>query len=141
MEKKKTLRKLAEETGISVGTLHKAQQVQKLGRSQEVIDGSKTVNEILREEGLLPPLKKDKPLVVTTKKAISNGYAAHLYEMSDDELETLCHAITEQIHARQKPLAELDNDHLDILNKAAIAEINRREDTNVSDENKESDRD
>ena len=50
---KKSYREMATEAGVSVGTIAKAVKVDELGRSQEVIDGKKTPDEILREEGLL----------------------------------------------------------------------------------------
>lgn len=49
---------MAKEAGVSVGQIAKAAKIHELGRSGEVISGEKTPNEILREEGLLPPLKE-----------------------------------------------------------------------------------
>ena len=52
-KRKQSYREMAAEAGVSVGHISKAVKVDELGRSDEVISGEKTVNEILREEGLL----------------------------------------------------------------------------------------
>ena len=60
-EFKKSYREMAKEAGVSVGTIAKAAKVNELGRSQEVIDGIKTANEILQEEGLMPKKNEKTP--------------------------------------------------------------------------------
>ena len=93
----KSYRELAEEAGVSVGQIAKAQKIHELGRSDEVISGKKTVNEILREEGLLPPLKgKGKGQSSKLQTCIK-----HLPNWTDDELETLCTALVRELEKRE----------------------------------------
>ena len=92
-DKPRTYRELAKDAGVSVGTITKAVQVHELGRSQEVIDGLKTANEILQEEGLLPkPKPKKKDAFTICKDALS--------KLSLLELDTLSGLINEELECR-----------------------------------------
>lgn len=94
---KKNYRELAEEAGVSVGQIAKAVKVDELGRSHEVIRGEKTVNEILREEGLLPPLKgKGKGKSSKLQTCIK-----HLPNLTNEEIETLCTALVQELEKRE----------------------------------------
>lgn len=88
----KSYRELAEEAGVSVGQIAKAMKVHELGRSHEVIRGEKTVNEILREEGLLP----------TKKTTALSRCIDTLPKLTDDELETLCSALVGKLEKREE---------------------------------------
>jgi len=61
------------------------------GRSQEVIDGTKTVNEILREEGLLDTPKK--------KTALDTAIAT-LKKLTDTELDQLADEVVSEMKKR-----------------------------------------
>ena len=94
-EKPPTYREMAKGAGVSVGSIVKAVKVHKLGRSQEVIDGLKTANEILQEEGLLPkkkPKRKKKDAFEICKDALS--------KLSLVELDQLSTLINEELEAR-----------------------------------------
>ena len=85
---------MAAEAGVSVGQIAKSVQVHELGRSQEVIDGTKTVNEILREEGLMPEKKK---------KVDTYGQAVRLLpKLTIDELANLFSEIRAELNSRQE---------------------------------------
>ena len=90
-KRKKSYREMAQEAGVSVGTIAKAMKVDELGRSHEVISGEKTPDEILREEGLLEEKKK------TTY--LSRSIAA-LPKLTDDELDTLASAVVAEMEKR-----------------------------------------
>lgn len=92
---KKSYREMAEEAGVSVGHIAKAVKVDELGRSEEVIRGEKTVNEILREEGLLPPLKEKRAGAENsaTEKSKLETCIETLKALTDAELETLADAL------------------------------------------------
>lgn len=94
---KKSYREMAADAGVSVGQIAKAVKVAELGRSQEVIDGIKTPNEILREEGLLPPLKGRK----APRKTALDTCIETLPKLTDAELETLCSALVKELEKRE----------------------------------------
>ena len=89
---KKSYREMAKEAGVSVGVIHKASKVAELGRSQEVIDGIKTADEILREEGLMPQKPK--------KKTHLDRCVEILPKLTDDDLATLIKAVLDEIESR-----------------------------------------
>ena len=88
---KKSYREMAEEAGVSVGTIAKAVKVEELGRSQEVIGGIKTADEILKEAGLSK--KKTQPL---------DSCISTLPKLTDAELEVLCSAIVDELERRHR---------------------------------------
>ena len=110
---------MAEEVGVSIGHITKAVKVDELGRSEEVISGEKTVNEILREEGLLPPLKNQSP-------TDSNAYAQEISNLSLDDLGHLLNAIHEQLRVREKPLGKVSNKELEWMRTAVNNELEKR---------------
>ena len=87
---KKSYREMAAEAGVSVGTITKAAKVAELGRSKEVIDGIKTADEVLKEEGLMQKQKKthlDRCVEILPK-------------LTDDDLATLIKAVLSEIERR-----------------------------------------
>lgn len=90
MNKKLTYREMAKNAGVSVGSIAKAVKVEATGRSQEVIDGLKTADEILAEEGLL-------------KKTDFHGQCVRaLPKLTTDELTALLSEIRAELDARQE---------------------------------------
>ena len=76
--------------GVSVGTIAKAQKVHDLGRSDEVMSGEKTADEILRETRYPPRVKKKKDAFAICKDARSSLSLVELDQLSgliNEELE------------------------------------------------------
>ena len=87
----KSYREMAKEAGVSVGMISKCVKVQELGRSQEVIDGKKTVDEVLREEGLMPQPKKKKTALarcIETLPKLTLTELGTLYDAIHNEVES-----------------------------------------------------
>lgn len=77
----KSYRELAADAGVSIGMISPPVKVSELGRSQEVIDGIKTADEILLEEGLAPE-----------KPTARSRCIASLTKMDDADLDALAEA-------------------------------------------------